>query len=165
MTEKTEDMLAEARAEREAAVAAVEVTRKLHHKITRYGNDYYSISAESYEDDPSSYDDLEPFDLCAECYEVERLICEECGGDAPIGHRSSWPCPTVAALDGAPEPETLELFPGTNAALDRLTVRKAADANAFCIEHGNFHAVELGDPTCQFEDGFGEPVGGNDAEG
>jgi len=95
----------EARAERDAALAAVEVTRKLHHKITRYGNDYYSISAESYEDDPSSYDDLEPFDLCAECYEVERLICEECGGDAPIGHRSSWPCPTVAALDGAPEPE------------------------------------------------------------
>ena len=91
--------------ERDAAVAAIEVTRKLHHKITRYGNDYYSISAESYEDDPSSYDDLEPFDLCAECYEVERLICEECGGDAPIGHRSSWPCPTVAALDGAPEPE------------------------------------------------------------
>ena len=60
------------------------------------------------------------------------------------------------ALDGAPEPETPELFPGTNAALDRLTVRKAAPAEAFCIEHGNFHAVELGDPTC----GFGEPVDG-----
>ena len=35
------------------------------------------------------------------------------------------------ALDGAPEPE---LFPGTNAALDRLAVRKAAPAEAFCIE-------------------------------
>lgn len=100
-----EELVDALRAERDAALAAVEVTRKLHHKITRYGNDYYSISAESYEDDPSSYDDLEPFDLCAECYEVERLICEECGGGAPIGHRSSWPCPTVAALDGAPEPE------------------------------------------------------------
>ena len=66
----------------------------------------------------------------------------------------------LAALDGAPEPETPELFPGTNAALDRLTVRKAAPAEAFCIEHGNFHAVELGDPTCEFEDGFGEPVDG-----
>ena len=55
------------------------------------------------------------------------------------------------ALDGAPESEAPELFPGTNAALDRLTVR---------IEHGNFHAVELGDPTCEFEDGFGEPVDG-----
>ena len=64
------------------------------------------------------------------------------------------------ALDGAPEPETPELFSGTNAALDRLTVRKTEDANAFCIEHGNFHAVELGDPTCEFEDGFGEPVDG-----
>ena len=71
-----------------------------------------------------------------------------------------YPCATVAALDGAPEPETPELFPGTNAALDRLTVRKAAPAEAFCIEHGNFHAVELGDPTCEFEDGFGEPVDG-----
>ena len=101
------DALEAATRERDAALAAVEVTRKLHHKITRYGNDYYSISAESYEDDPSSYDDLEPFDLCAECYEVERLICEECGGDAPIGHRSSWPCPTVAALDGAPDNESL----------------------------------------------------------
>ena len=66
----------------------------------------------------------------------------------------------LAALDGAPEPETPELFSGTNAALDRLTVRKTEDANAFCIEHGNFHAVELGDPTCEFEDGFGEPVDG-----
>lgn len=66
----------------------------------------------------------------------------------------------LAALDGAPEPETPELFSGTNAALDRLTVRKAAPAEAFCIEHGNFHAVELGDPTCEFEDGFGEPVEG-----
>ena len=64
------------------------------------------------------------------------------------------------ALDGAPESETPELFPGTNAALDRLTVRKAAPAEAFCIEHGNFHAVELGDPTCEFEDGLGEPVDG-----
>ncbi len=75
------------------------------------------------------------------------------------------PCGAVAqalrtALDGAPEPETPELFPGTNAALDRLTVRKAAPAEAFCIEHGNFHAVELGDPTCEFEDGLGEPVDG-----
>ena len=66
------------------------------------------------------------------------------------------PCGAVAqalrtALDGAPEPETPELFPGTNAALDRLTVRKAAPAEAFCIEHGNFHAVELGDPTCEFD--------------
>ena len=66
----------------------------------------------------------------------------------------------LAELGGAPEPETTELFPGTNAALDRLTVRKAAPAEAFCIEHGNFHAVELGDPTCEFEDGFGEPVDG-----
>ena len=77
-----------------------------------------------------------------------------------VGDPDTWPCPTVAALDGAPEPETPELFPGTNAALDRLTVRKAAPAEAFCIEHGNFHAVELGDPTCEFEDGFGEPVDG-----
>ena len=75
------------------------------------------------------------------------------------------PCGAVAqalrtALDGAPEPEAPELFPGTNAALDRLTVRKAAPAEAFCIEHGSFHAVELGDPTCQFEDGLGEQVEG-----
>ena len=54
------------------------------------------------------------------------------------------------------KPWTEEIF----AALDRLTVRKAAPAEAFCIEHGNFHAVELGDPTCEFEDGFGELVDG-----
>ena len=58
------------------------------------------------------------------------------------------------------DPEKVAAFPGTNAALDRLTVRKAAPAEAFCIEHGNFHAVELGDPTCEFEDGLGEPVEG-----
>ena len=93
-------------------------------------------------------------------------------GNGPDGqvleHAVSWclhcdmasPCDTLAALDGAHEPKAAELFPGTNAALDRLAVRKAAPANAFCVEHSMFHAVELGDPTCQFEDGFGEPVGG-----
>lgn len=91
-----------------AATEQVATVRNLHHKITRYGNDMYSIHAENYEDDPSSYEDLEPFELCAECYEVEKMICEECGGDAPIGHRSNWPCPTVAALDGAPEPEPIK---------------------------------------------------------
>lgn len=82
----------------ETALARIAKVEALHHKITRYGNDMYSISDESYLDDPSSYEDLEPFYLCAECYEVEKLICEECGGDAPIGHRSSWPCPTKRAL-------------------------------------------------------------------
>ena len=96
--------------------------------------------------------------------EPSETICGECSFRLPngtyFGKVEEWPCPTLAALDGAPEPETPELFSGTNAALDRLTVRKAAPVNAFCIEHGNFHAVELGDPTCEFEDGFGEPVDG-----
>ena len=88
--------------ERDAALSTIAKVEALHHKITRYGNDMHSISAESYEDDPSSYEDLEPFDLCAECYEVEKMICEECGGDAPIGHRSNYPCPTARALGSGP---------------------------------------------------------------
>lgn len=119
-----------AEAERDAALAAVEVTRKLHHKITRYGNEDYSIEAEHFEEDPESYPDLRAFDLCAECYEVERLICEECGGDAPIGHRSNWPCPTVAALDGAPEPEEVEWE-------YRCDIRKH-----FWVTHGVHHDCE-----------------------
>ena len=87
----------------------------------------------------------------ADAYAEQPDVMELCGAVAQA---------LRTALDGAPEPETPELFPGTNAALDRLTVRKAAPAEAFCIEHGNFHAVELGDPTCEFEDGFGEPVDG-----
>ncbi len=87
----------------------------------------------------------------ADAYAEQSDVMEPCGAVAQA---------LRTALDGAPEPETPELFPGTNAALDRLTVRKAAPAEAFCIEHGNFHAVELGDPTCEFEDGLGEPVGG-----
>lgn len=30
-----------------------------------------------------------------------------------------------------------------------------SDDIMFCREHGGFHAVELSDPTCLFEDGFG----------
>lgn len=29
---------------------------------------------------------------------------------------------------------------------------------AFCREHGIFHLVELRDPDCAFEDGFGEAL-------
>jgi hypothetical protein len=91
-------IVAEQRARAKAAEAKIAAIEALHVKITRYGNDYYSITQSDYEGDPSGYEDMEPFDLCAECYEVEKLICEECGGDCAIGHRSSWPCPTVAAL-------------------------------------------------------------------
>lgn len=44
---------------------------------------------------------------------VLRDYCSECsdfGSDQfPPGQMVEWPCPTVAALDGAPEPEALEL--------------------------------------------------------
>lgn len=89
-------------AERDAALSTIAKVEALHHKITRYGNDMYSISSESYEEEPTSYEDMEPFDICAECYAVEELICEECGGDAPVGHRSNWPCPTARALGSVP---------------------------------------------------------------
>ena len=36
---------------------------------------------------------------------VGRHYCGECSGAAGSGNLRPWPCPTVAALDGAPEPE------------------------------------------------------------
>ena len=55
-----------------------------------------------------------------------------------------------------------ELREVLHAAADALEASQPSenDREAFCIEHGNLHAVELGDPTCEFEDGFGEPVDG-----
>lgn len=35
---------------------------------------------------------------------------------------------------------------------------------AFCLTHGAFHAVELRDVDCAFEDGFGEPIKAGDTE-
>ena len=99
-----EELVDALRAERDAALAAIEQVRAIHQK-----------RGASWPHSGGVY---------------------VCGADNGL-----WPCQTIAVLD-------------------RLTVRKAAPAEAFCIEHGNFHAVELGDPTCEFEDGLGEPVGG-----
>ena len=76
MTEKTEDLIAEARAERDAALAALERVRAIHRPV---------------EIEPSS------------------TICGECSFKLPngkyFGKIVEFPCPTVAALDGTPEPE------------------------------------------------------------
>ena len=62
------------RAERDAALAAVERVRAIHER------------------------DMVLRDYCSECSDF--------GSDQfPPGQMVEWPCPTVAALDGAPEPE------------------------------------------------------------
>ena len=91
-------------------------------------------------------------DAALEAIERARAVCLHLGG---INGDVSQPAPSYYVSVGRNVVATEVL-----AALDRLTVRKAAPAEAFCIEHGNFHAVELGDPTCEFEDGLGEPVDG-----
>lgn len=62
------------RAERDAALAAIERVRAMH----------------------ARRDDLKHPDH-------EGPVCDGCGDTN--GFASPWPCPTVAALDGAPEPE------------------------------------------------------------
>lgn len=35
---------------------------------------------------------------------------------------------------------------------------------AFCLTHGVFHAIEMQDVDCEFEDGFGAPIKTGDSK-
>ena len=102
--ERDEDaeFIADARTRLPQALNALQAVHNRHHKITRYGNDEYSISAEEYLESPEDYAGLEPFDLCAECLEVElELLVAQSEYPMSIGLRSAWPCPTVRAITDA----------------------------------------------------------------
>lgn len=78
MNENTKDLIAEARAERDAALAAIERVRALHSPAAL--GIWYSPAAEG-------------------------IWCVECSATHEDGIDRDWPCPTIAALDGAPEPK------------------------------------------------------------
>ena len=86
--------------ERDAAVSAIERLRKRHCKIeaSAVTGDCATEECEHEEECPT-----EIFEVCAACWN----LCEE--PDPYFGERGIgmvlWPCPTIAALDGAPEPE------------------------------------------------------------
>jgi hypothetical protein len=90
------------------AVAAIEAVQALHERVTRWGNDDYSISQDAY--DTGDYEDwtsLEAFDVCAECFRIEQTPDQHDGADCEHTILEGlWPCSTVraitAALDGAP---------------------------------------------------------------
>ena len=80
---------------------AIQRVRKLHNKVTRWGNEDMSLSAEQYAEDGGSeeWPDLEPFDVCAECCRMESA--EEQQDEWDVAHLGClWPCPTRMALDG-----------------------------------------------------------------
>ena len=77
LSERRQTLLEEAEAERDAALAAIERVRAIHFEDIAYADDSYGP-----EPRPDNY---------------ERHYCSEDGED--------WPCPTIQALDEAPEPE------------------------------------------------------------
>ena len=94
--------------QRDAAWAAIERVRALHTCEARWGNEDYSIDADEYaarkaENDEGwgwgwDLDTLARFDVCAECYRIERSIEQRDDGVAVL--EGLWPCPTIQALDG-----------------------------------------------------------------
>ena len=92
-----------AEAERDAALAAIERVRVAHRRYT-----YYEL-----EDSCPDMTDEHREEHHHESYEIGEFYCDQMPtGDVVCdmcrdadGERMAWPCPTVAALDGAPEPE------------------------------------------------------------
>ena len=83
---------------------ALERVRALHTCEARWGNEDYSIDADEYaarkaeNDEGWDLDTLARFDVCAECYRIERSIEQRDDGVAVL--EGLWPCPTIQALDG-----------------------------------------------------------------
>lgn len=92
-----------AEAERDAALAAIERVRAEHRKFTYYEleDSCPDTSEEHREERHHESDEIGEF-YC-EDMPTGDVVCDLCR-DAD-GERMDWPCPTVAALDGAPEPE------------------------------------------------------------
>ena len=79
--------------------------RDLHRKVTRYGLEDFSISAEAYEvaeyeDAGYSRDEFEPFDICEECGRLEMAADQRGDEGGTLYKESVWPCATINALGG-----------------------------------------------------------------
>lgn len=119
-----EGMIAEARAERDAALAAIERVRAIHLNAgpsQGYGSQFKG-----------------GYGMLGDC-------CESCGSHGEYG--VEWPCPTIQALDGAPEPEEVEWE-------YRCDIRKH-----FWVTHGVHHDCE-GNPERRRKAGPWVPVEG-----
>ena len=96
--------LIEVQREKLALERAIERARALHTCEARWGNEDYSIDADEYaarkaeNDEGWDLDTLARFDVCAECYRIERSIEQRDDGVAVL--EGLWPCPTIQALDG-----------------------------------------------------------------
>ena len=80
----------------------IQRVRDLHRKVTRWGNEDMSISAEEHAENEAEgeWPELDPFDVCAECARIE-MSAEQRGDDHDLCYLESvWPCTTIKALDG-----------------------------------------------------------------
>ena len=89
------------------ASGQIERVRALHTCEARWGNEDYSIDADEYAARKAENDEVDAcwdldtlarFDVCAECYRIERSIEQRDDGVAVL--EGLWPCPTIQALDG-----------------------------------------------------------------
>lgn len=82
----------------EALADRLEAARELHRKVSRYGDEECSVPADEYLEAPDEYPGFKPFDVCEHCMDIEVSI----QGDYVhwIGIESSWPCPTIRAIEG-----------------------------------------------------------------
>lgn len=91
------------KAERDAALAAVERVRAVHRKFTYYElEDSCPDTSEGHREERHHESD-EIGEFYCEDMPTGDVVCDLCRDTD--GERMGWPCPTVAALDGAPEPD------------------------------------------------------------
>jgi len=86
-----------------ALLAGLRGVLALHERVTRWGNEDYSISQDRYDDERDDVEDgLTPFDVCAECFRIEQTSDQHDGAECEHAVLDGlWPCPTAAAITAA----------------------------------------------------------------
>lgn len=104
LVDRLVDALSGVRAERDAALARIAEAAKLHRKYTYYDlEDSCPDTTDEHREEHhhEASDDIGEF-YCDQM-PTGDVCCDNCRD--VNGDRMEWPCPTITALDGAPEPE------------------------------------------------------------
>ena len=104
LRDRLADALESVRAERDAALARIAEAAKLHRKYTYYDlEDSCPDTTDEHREEHhhEASDDIGEF-YCDQM-PTGDVACDNCRD--VNGDRMEWPCPTIQALEGAPEPE------------------------------------------------------------
>ena len=95
--EDDSEFIANARRDIPRLLDTLDKIKALHRRVTRWGSEDYSISADDYSYSPGDYAGLSDFEVCAECYRVEQTPDQHDGECLHSALESLWPCDTARA--------------------------------------------------------------------